>query len=92
MPGEWGAWSKCEGECGEGKGTRLRFRPVIKPERCGGKPCIVAEGQTCTRPDCPMAITENGTLTLPMLRLIKKYKDTKIFEKHLNLGMLVFIG
>ena len=32
------------------------------------------------------------TLTLPMLRLFRPHRDTKIFENHLNPVMLVFIG
>ena len=50
--GEWGAYSKCDAECGPG-GRKTRTRKILYPARKGGLPCpALSDTITCTGPPC----------------------------------------
>jgi len=50
---QWGTWSECSAECGEG--TQVRYRSVSTPAANGGTPCpALTEIKNCNNGECPI--------------------------------------
>eukprot|EP01006_Ploeotia_vitrea_P040132 TRINITY_DN66404_c3_g4_i3.p1 TRINITY_DN66404_c3_g4~~TRINITY_DN66404_c3_g4_i3.p1 ORF type:complete len:2189 (-),score=999.16 TRINITY_DN66404_c3_g4_i3:889-6498(-) len=56
---EWGEWSECDSECGEGH--QIRFRRMLQDSQNGGAPCKhLNESRTCMNAPCPIKCKLSG--------------------------------